>query len=889
MRFLARIRAWAGQLILIATLTLVAGALLIGAPRAANQLEDKALRARIESLPQKVKDITFRSAQGDQNFTPMHAEARLEEQRAALGATLAQHIEQSWFGVTVPVESTIAHDHGLDGHAKFGLRAGSDLFEASELVAGRWPDNTLDLPRLEVALSEISAKILNQAVGSDFTIISGKQLMDVRVVGIFRPLDDEAAVWEPEPLALKAYAPQQDGEAYLALYLTDIPGVTKAHVRRFAISYEWRYRLGLSILDMAALPTLIPAILDGRTKGIDASKMETGVDTALARFADDAKSAQSMFAVVQAATLATIAGLVLLASRLAVTRRHRELTLLRARGATLRTIGWRILAESAPLVGVAAFAGWFMGRLVPGRPAGTEPLLATFTAIALLATPVLAMFSLRRFIDEREDFATTKVGARQRTAEIGLVVLAAVGSLLLRRRGLSAELDVFLVTVPVLLAAATGVAMLRAVPAPLAFASRIAARGKGMVSFLGLARAGRSAPATIGPIAVLVVAVCTTVFSIGIAGTVANGRDRATDHDIPGDAIVHGFYFAPDTREAIGELPAVSAVASFAVMPATRILASREIGALRLGQTYVLVMDGPAFAEAAAAAGRQVRLDNTIVTAEKGRQITPALISPTLARTLGEHSTGVISLQGHAYDFSVGAVVESFPTIPRTATSFLVLPWQALPIPPDRPLNPTGFLVSGQVDPDALTSAGDAGQTRWITKIRTPKIGYEPVTGVTTWEQRRAELELTGVNSVLTFSYGMGALAGVVLALLAVGFAVLAGAAARGKVLSRLRTMGLSRGQGRRLLMVELAPMVIAAVLAGGAVGLGLPWLVGPALKLSSFTDGYDGGLRLDPLLIAGAAVLIMAGLGTAVAVETLFNRRLRLGEVLRLGSTEQE
>ena len=51
--------------------------------------------------------------------------------------------------------------------------------------------------------------------------------------------------------------------------------------------------------------------------------------------------------------------------------------------------------------------------------------------------------------------------------------------------------------------------------------------------------------------------------------------------------------------------------------------------------------------------------------------------------------------------------------------------------------------------------------------------------------------------------------------MLAVAFAVLAGARARARVLSRLRTMGLSRRQARRLLVFELVPLVTVAVLAG--------------------------------------------------------------------------
>jgi putative ABC transport system permease protein len=97
--------------------------------------------------------------------------------------------------------------------------------------------------------------------------------------------------------------------------------------------------------------------------------------------------------------------------------------------------------------------------------------------------------------------------------------------------------------------------------------------------------------------------------------------------------------------------------------------------------------------------------------------------------------------------------------------------------------------------------------------------------------------------------------------------------------------MGLAQRQGRGLLLFELAPVVVSAVAAGAAVGLFLPALVGPALNLTSFTDGFDAGIRLDPMVIGGALGLVLAGLATGLAVEAGFNRRTRLGEVLRVGS----
>jgi putative ABC transport system permease protein len=155
---------------------------------------------------------------------------------------------------------------------------------------------------------------------------------------------------------------------------------------------------------------------------------------------------------------------------------------------------------------------------------------------------------------------------------------------------------------------------------------------------------------------------------------------------------------------------------------------------------------------------------------------------------------------------------------------------------------------------------------------------------VTTWAQHRRALQDSGANSVLSFTFTAGAAGAAVLALLAVALSVLADAPGRGRTLSRLRTMGLSTRQGRRLLVYELVPLIGVAVLAGGLVGVALPGLLGPALGLDAFTAGLPAGTRVSPWLPVAALLLVVAALAVAVTVESLVNRRMRLGEVLRLG-----
>lgn len=113
---------------------------------------------------------------------------------------------------------------------------------------------------------------------------------------------------------------------------------------------------------------------------------------------------------------------------------------------------------------------------------------------------------------------------------------------------------------------------------------------------------------------------------------------------------------------------------------------------------------------------------------------------------------------------------------------------------------------------------------------------------------------------------------------------MLAGARARGQVLSRLRTLGLSRRQWRALLLVELTPLVAVALLTGAVTGALLPLLLTPVLGLTAFTGGTPVRVAFSPGLVGAVLVVGAVALALAVTVETLNNRRLRLGEVLRLG-----
>jgi putative ABC transport system permease protein len=487
------------------------------------------------------------------------------------------------------------------------------------------------------------------------------------------------------------------------------------------------------------------------------------------------------------------------------------------------------------------------------------------------------------FVAARRDLSRHRPSTRRVTAELVVLLLGVLGAYLLRRRGLGAAdtagnggVDPYLTSVPVLLAAGAALVVLRLVPWPLGRAGRLAARGSGAVSFLGLARAGRAAPLTAGPVAVLVIAITTGVFSGAVSATIEGARDRAVDREIPADLRLTGFGLPDDMGERLAEVPGVSAVSGLAIEPGANV---RDLG----GQVLFVVVDPASFTRVAADSGADVRLPAALRSATAGRDTVPAVVSTDLAREI-EGGGGVAELRGRPYAFTVAGVNETFPGLDPDTDRFVVLPAPALPdrIVPDR------YLIAGdRVDPGALRAAVDEAMRAVNSDIDPRLIDVAAPVDITTRADRRAAMDRTGANGVLTFTYLVGAAGGAALGLLAVGFAVLAGARPRGLALSRLRTMGLSRRQGRGLLAYELVPLVGVAALAGGLVGAVLPGLLAPALGLAQFTVGEAARLRLDPLLVAGLLALVATALALAIVVENMLNRRMRLNEVLRLGEED--
>ncbi|MBQ1056344.1 hypothetical protein KBX35_16260 [Micromonospora sp. C32] len=898
-----RVRAYGGQFLLLAVLTLVTALLITGVPRVADRLTGQGLTEYVAGQPVARRDLTYSTAPDAVPASVQPVVASRGSQLAAIEekmpAEVRDTIGERWFAAqTVPGRlrgPTLSADKGLiDVH----LRAGTGIREAATLVDGRWPERGVTpADAIEVTLAETIATTLGVAAGDRFLLLildpddNVLKSRPVDLVGVWRPNDPAGGVWDTLPSMLKLSPPEGDGDPFVAVAYTADAGLNSITAQGWPVSFGWRYRIAPDRLEPGNLDALIAGV-DGLQRALPTEVKVTlsqGVDIPLRRFADALAAARTLLAVIAAGLLATLAGLTLLAARLAARRRRAEFHLIRARGGSTGDVLRRGLAESVLVLPVAAGIGWLLGGMLPGTAESWRwVLIAGLLATAL---PPLAALAVGRRAGGRSDLGGRSPAVRL-TVEVAVLGLAVLGAFLLRRRGLTAgSVDPLLVSVPVLLAIAAALVALRAYPWPLRLLSRVAARARGSVTFLGAARAGRAA--STGPLVVVVLAVATAAFCGVVATGIESGRDTAAAQAVPGDLLVRGERFAPDTAEKLAALPGVRAVAPLLTVPAERPYADRAGRPAPVTELRVVLVDGERFAEVASAAGVPVSVPDPVRARADGSTPLPALVSPAVADELADAGLADaqgdrpawLDVQGNRLPVRTAATVDEFSLVGDGVARFVVLPWPTLPADAPHQLAPTGFVLAGAgVDAAEVDRVAREGQNRYLRiggvgtgdKARAPE--------VTTRSAVRADLGGTGVNGLLVFGFALGAGGGAVLGLLGLALAVLAGARSRGQVLSRLRTMGLSRRQWRGMLMVELTPLVLVSVLTGAVVGALLPLLLTPVLGLPAFTGGVDVRPRFEPGLVAGVSALAMLALGFAITVEAVNNRRMRLGEVLRLG-----
>lgn len=749
------------------------------------------------------------------------------------------------------------------------------------------PAGSTDPRVLEVGVSVAAAEQLGIRVGARLPLTGPTRGDAVAVVtGLYEPVDPTSPVWstfadlrEPQP------APSVAALVGRAGLLTSDASLPDGLQVGTSITMSFRFPVvpaDLRATDTRAVAQAVSRVIalpgpltgsDGRTPSVG-SDLDTVLRAADARLL--AGTAQTSVLLVGLAAVGALT--LVLAARLLVVRRETSLLAERARGASVASVGLRGLVESVPIVALATAVGAAGAWLIVPDPRGTWVVAAAIVLVAATAPAIAAAVVVagawtgRRLPANRAD--RERVLGRRRvrrlTAELALVAIAAAALVSARGRGLvqtaTGGVDLLLAATPVLLAGAATVLLARVLPPLLRGLSGVAARQRSLVPIVATARAGRTAGTRV-PLLTLTIAVALVVFCGTTAVTVTSGQGTAAEIVVGAEVRIDG-ELDPAVVAGLRDAPGVTAVAGATV------LSERTFGRSSGVKAQVMLVDSTDLAQILAAHDRAVDPELTSLASTDDDSV-PALISPSLRSTAELIAPAIMGAQDFV-DLDVIGAADNPPVVPTgastlsTAKGVVVVDREVFGSVSGGALPATTTWVDG---PGAAAAVRDAGVAESPGITVTERADW-----LSTW---RASPLNAGLLALLVAT-------GVVLAgyaALGLVLTVVATSRERGRTLSALRTLGLDARTARAMTFGELAPLALAAVLAGTAIGIAVPWALMGALGLELLT-GHPAAtsLQVTWVPIVGATVVVLGSLAVAVGVESAVRRRDRLGEVLRVG-----
>ncbi|MFD6285444.1 FtsX-like permease family protein [Streptomyces sp. NPDC060205] len=562
---------------------------------------------------------------------------------------------------------------------------------------------------------------------------------------------------------------------------------------------------------------------------------------------------------------------------LAVRRSLDAHRLQRARGASATGLALARAAQTAPVVLLGLLAGMAAARSLPGpQPAYRQGLLVA--ALVWLLLPALTWHALReRAVRAGHDQVPYAAGRRV-VAEAAVLLLAAAGVFALRTRGTAGEAgpDPLLAAAPALLGLATVAVLVRVYPLPVRILARRSARRRGVVTLVALSRAAKEAHARALALLVLVVTLAGAVFGGLVAGTLADGRRAAAAWQVGADASYLGAGRDPVLAERLGQARGVEHTVGVRQL---RVDPTSATSGNRYGVASLVGVDGARLRAAAPGSTAARTLDDAGLTGPRTGEDIRVLAT-------GARTGDLFTIASHGRELRlrvVGALPEDVRHDPALGPVRGTTPArERMLLTDNRDLAAIG---ASDFEGTSLLLYGPRLDVAALRSLVPRATGDSALGELRIRSEEQADAAADGMIDVLRTAHTACTALAVLLALLALVLELLLSAPARGRTTAYLRTLGLGDRATSGLHLLQLLPMVLAAVTGGIALGLALPALLGPALDLREFTGGPAAptphpDLLLTAALGAGLGALVLA----AVGVETWIGRRRGLGAVLRLG-----
>ncbi|MFK4100238.1 FtsX-like permease family protein [Streptomyces sp. NPDC019531] len=884
-----RLRTAPGTACALALLVALTACLAAAFPRAVDRYEDAGLRRAAEQARPDRTGIEVYAPQPSMMLSPAQREDTLRpdvlagqyaEVRAGVPRPLVLDPGQSTYGVRTTVNIPVPDlwlPRPTGKPAEVTLVAQAGLGAHSSVARGRLPRAdrrvTATAPELEAAVTAETAKSLHIKVGSVIHSPAAGRTLPIRVTGIVTPHDPEGAYWSTHsllrtPTLIHEPAPSVDmywsGALLIAPEAAPVLLATPGRPERYwqlapseqALRARDTPALRSALASLEAGPALreLRMEIDGPVTELTAidgqTEIITDLDEVLIAYDRLRESVAPLVAVAAVGAGAVAAVVLLMAGGLTADRRRTELALLRARGASLRGLTARLFAETAVVAVPAGALG--LGAALLAVPEGRfRYAIAAATAVTVVtcaALPLRAAAAHRRVRVHtgREDVSSVRPSRRRTVAELTLLVLAAGAVESLRRRGTSGSSDDLVSLAPVLVGVIAALVLVRLYPLPLRGLARPAARLRGAVAHLSLARAGRTSASAVLPLLALLTALTTAAFGGSVLAGVREARDHAALLAIGADARVETAAPLPSgLPDRLRRSPGVSALSAVSVTAE----AKPENGA----QSLPLVGVNPVDYAALSSRTDMGAFEAARLGEGTAGNATPALAATATARTYGTRPFPVLLPDGSTLTVRITTVVDRTPAVP--GSDFLVVNRKALSPAAARPT--TVLLTGKSLDGAAIRKAAPKAASVHLKSEERERYVDSPLQ--------------SGAEGV----YATAVAAGTGYAVLALFLSLLRSSPERTALLARLRTMGLTRAAGRRLLILESLPQAILAALGGTLTGWATIHLLSPGIDLTAIAlpsaqpSSVGAELRTDALSLAipAAAVLLLAvGMGVGQA-----------------------
>jgi len=816
---------------------------------------------------------------------------------------------QHWAGVTLPTEQVLhparSAEAVLPPVAEVGYR--DALARHCVVITGALPTGPAPAARgsravagaavLPVAATQAVAARFSLRVGSLIELAAsrgGGRPVRLQVTGIVRPTGLASAFWQRDPLlATPQLASPKKFPFWMAGFLAG-PGDLAALSIDYAGSSEqfaWFYPItanvtgggitrlesGLAALAVSHRPREAEVLSGGQA--LQATAVSNGLADGLAAFDAQWSSISGADSLLVLGLFAAGIALLLICCGLAAEAYRTELVLLRVRGGSLAQVARRMLVRSSCIAVPGLACGAVLATVVLPRDASTAGWvflgLTALTAVA--ATPLICVLRHRklRFADvsRRTDLVTLRPSLRRLAAELFVLLVAAAAIADVRLRGGGSVSTVpYLSASAVLVAMAVGLVVNRVYRGPLRAAASAAARRRGPVGAVGLARAARAPAGSVLPALTLILTLTLTAFSIAVGTSVSAGQVAASWAQVGADATISAVGISSVTSadvRAVRRVPGVVHVSAVYTAQSDSPLAAGLASGRAPGTQVGLAVVDPASYGVLSADTPWPGFPERAMSPPRGGSgaAVPILVTPGIAARAAAGSRPRLEFDGLVHQVRVVGTVTDTAAMPAGG-DYVVLPDWAAPRWPAIP-SPYTILVTGS----AIN----------IARLRAVAGRILAGSQLAVRQQVLGQLTASPALHLSRWLYLIGVLSAAALSALAVLFALAGSARGRAAMMTRLGALGMSRRQSLLLGLTDAIPLVWVAGIGAVAASWLLVEVIGPVLGLSVFT-GSVVNVPLRPtwqalvIPLAGVAVLAVA----VLAVDSAASGRRQLGAAVR-------